>query len=282
MRKKRHHTAWHGTLGIVLLLVGLAGVGGGLRAEEAPALPDREHFHLFLLAGQSNMAGRGIVEEQDRVVHPRVLTLSKSNTWEPAIDPIHFDKRVAGVCLGRTFGIELAEADPSVTIGLIPCAVGGSPIASWEPGGYHDQTKSHPYDDAMARARVAMQAGTLKGILWHQGESDSNAKKAPLYEEKLHALIARFRTDLETPQVPFVVGQLGIFEERPWNDFRKQVDAAHQAVTKKIPHTAFVPSDGLTPNADLVHFDAASLREFGRRYAAAYQRLAGKASAAKE
>ena len=77
MRKKRRHTAWHGTLSIVLLLVGLGGVGGGLRAEEAPALPDREHFHLFLLAGQSNMAGRGIVEEQDRVVHPRVLTLSK-------------------------------------------------------------------------------------------------------------------------------------------------------------------------------------------------------------
>ncbi len=80
--------------------------------------------------------------------------------------------------------------------------------------------------------------------------------------------------------MPFVVGQLGIFEERPWNDFRKQVDAAHQAVPEKVPHTAFVPSDGLTPNADLVHFDAASLREFGRRYAAAYQRLAGVASAA--
>lgn len=278
MRERNIPVNWF--VGLLLLLAAAVfGNESGLRADEAPTLPGRDHFHLFLLVGQSNMAGRGIVEEQDRVVHPRVLTLTKSNTWAPAVDPIHFDKRVAGVCLGRTFGIELAEADPSVTIGLIPCAVGGSPISSWETGGYHDQTKTHPYDDAIARARVAMRAGVLKGILWHQGESDSSAKKAPLYEEKLHALIARFRTELETPQVPFVAGQLGIFEERPWNEFRKQVDAAHRALPEKVSFAAFVPSDGLTPNADLVHFDAASLREFGRRYAAAYQRLAGGAPA---
>ncbi len=249
-----------------------------LRAEEAPALPERERFHLFLLAGQSNMAGRGIVEKQDRVPHPRVLTLTKSNTWAPAVDPIHFDKSAAGVCLGRTFGIEIAEADPSITIGLIPCAVGGSPISSWEPGGYHDQTKSHPYDDAMERVRFAIESGVLRGILWHQGESDSNSKKAPLYEEKLHSLIARFRKELESPDVPFVVGQLGAFEKRPWNEWRQQVDAAHAAVPGKIPLTAFVPSDGLTPNADLIHFDAASLREFGRRYAAAFRQLVDDAS----
>jgi hypothetical protein len=273
MPSERHHHFWQRALRFVLLVVGMACVGGGLRAEEAPALPDREQFHLFLLAGQSNMAGRGIVEKQDRVPHPRVLTLTKSNTWTPAVDPIHFDKSAAGVCLGRTFGIEIAEADPSITIGLIPCAVGGSPISSWEPGGYHDQTKSHPYDDAMERVRFARKTGMLRGILWHQGESDSNAKKAPLYEEKLHALIERFRRDLEAPEVPFIVGQLGIFEERPWNEWRQQVDAAHAALPGKIPFTAFVPSNGLTPNADLIHFDNASLREFGGRYAKAYLQL---------
>jgi hypothetical protein len=251
----------------------VAATWGGM-AWAVDSLPAKEQFHLFLLAGQSNMAGRGIVEEQDRAVHPRVLTLTKDNTWAPAVDPIHFDKSVAGVCLGRTFGITIADASPDITVGLIPCAAGGSPISSWEPGGYHAQTKSHPYDDAIARARVAMQAGTLKGILWHQGESDSNEKKAGAYGEKLQALVARFRKDLEAPELPFVVGQLGIFEQRPWSDGRRQVDAAQRHLAETVPHTAFVPSAGLAPNPDLVHFDAASLREFGKRYAAAYQSMA--------
>jgi hypothetical protein len=257
-------------------------VSSNLRADEVPALPDREHFHLFLLAGQSNMAGRGNVEEEDRVEHPRVFTLDKNNAWVPAVDPIHFDKSVAGVGLGRTFGITVADAHPDICVGLIPCAVGGSPISSWEPGGYHDQTKSHPYDDARARVQVAMQRGTLHGILWHQGESDSNASRSGVYEEKLHALIARFRDAFGSPDVPFVAGQLGIFEERPWSDERRVVDAALRSLPEKVPHTAFVPSAGLSPNPDLIHFDAPSLREFGKRYAAAYQSLQDeRASAAK-
>ncbi len=275
---QRWSRAWgRGTRPLLLLMVGFVVSGGaGLRAEppQAVDLPAKERFHLFLLVGQSNMAGRGIVEDQDRVVHPRVLTFTKEKRWAPAVDPIHFDKRVAGVGLGRTFGITVADDDPTITVGLIPCAVGGSPIASWEPGGYHDQTKSHPYDDAIARATAAMQHGTLKGILWHQGESDSNAKRAGQYADNLHALIARFRDELRSPAVPFIAGQLGIFKERPWNDDRRTVDAALQALPAEVPQTAFVPSDGLTPNPDLVHFDAASLREFGRRYAAAYRKLA--------
>ena len=158
-------------------------------------------------------------------------------------------------------------------MGLIPSAAGGSAISSWQPGGYHSQTKSHPYYDALARTRLAMQRGTLKGILWHQGESDSNAKRAGAYAENLEALIARFRRELESPDVPFLIGQLGIFAERPWNDDRREVDAAQQTVAESVPNTAFVTSEGLTPNPDLVHFDAASLRVFGKRYADAYQRL---------
>src|SRR5690606_22695803 len=52
-------------------------------------------------------------------------------------------------------------------------------------GGWHDQTNSHPYDDALARARIAARRGEFKAILWHQGESDANAERAPLYGERL-------------------------------------------------------------------------------------------------
>ena len=107
--------------------------------------PDRADFHLFLLVGQSNMAGRGKVEQQDREPHPRILMLNKERTWVPAVDPLHFDKpNIVGVGLGRTFALDYADQHPEATIGLIPCAVGGSPISAWEPGGYHEQTKTHP------------------------------------------------------------------------------------------------------------------------------------------
>lgn len=247
-------------------------------AEDAAVkLPDKENFHLFLLAGQSNMAGRGKVAAEDKVAHPRVLALGKDGKWRPAVDPLHWDKGSAGVGLARSFAIALAEKDDKVTIGLIPAACGGSPISTWTPGGYHGQTKSHPYDDALARARRAMQDGTLQGILWHQGESDSNPAAAAKYQARLTELITRFRKELEAPQLPLVIGQLGQFKASPFSDAKRQVDAAHQAIAKEDAHIGFAESTDLTSNPDNVHFDAESLREFGRRYAEVYVKLTGKA-----
>lgn len=234
-------------------------------------VPAKENFHLFLLVGQSNMAGRGKVSEQDLVPNPRVLMLNKNDEWVPAVDPLHFDKpRVAGVGLGRTFGIQIADATPGITVGLIPCAAGGSPISAWQPGGYHGQTQSHPWDDAIRRAKAAMQVGTLKGILWHQGESDCKPELSGVYRQKLHELIARFRKELDAPDVPFIAGQMGQFVERPWSDEKKQVDHAHRALPEEVRRTAFVASDDLQHRGDKVHFSAESYREFGRRYAKAY------------
>ena len=235
-------------------------------------LPAKEKFHLFLLVGQSNMAGRGVVEEQDKTPHPRVLMLSKEGKWVPAVDPMHFDKPAAGVGLGKTFGQIIAEANPGVTIGLIPCAVGGSPIDTWKPGVFYPATKCYPWDDMAKRAALALPAGTLKGILWHQGESDCKPELAPAYEAKLHDLIARLRQELKAPLMPFIAGQMGKFEEVPWTPEIVIVDAAHQSLEKKVSHTAFVSAEGLKHKGDKIHFDSASFRELGRRYAEAYQK----------
>lgn len=260
---------------LVRLLTVLLPLAAGIVAAQPAALPPKEQFHLFLLVGQSNMAGRGVVTPADKTAPARVLMLSKDGTWVPATDPMHFDKPAAGVGLGRTFGIEVAAATPGVTIGLIPCAVGGSPVAAWVPGYFYDATKSHPWDDAMRRAKLALQAGTLKGILWHQGESDANAKSAPLYEAKLHDLIARFRAELQAPAVPFIVGQIGKFAGAPWNEFQNQVDRVHRDVPLKVKGTAYVSAEGLNHKGDKLHFDADSYRVFGKRYAEAYLKLAG-------
>lgn len=248
------------------------------RSEE-PELPSKDKFHLFLLVGQSNMAGRGKVTPDDQVKNSKVLMLNQEGKWVPAVDPMHFDKpKMVGVGLGRTFGLEVSRKNPDITIGLIPCAVGGSPIKAWEPGAWDAPTKTHPYDDAMKRAQQALQSGTLVGILWHQGESDSGPGKAEIYEQKLRELIARFRKELDADEVPFIIGQLGQFEESPWNESKKQVDQAHQNIAKSDDRIAYVKSDGLTHKGDKVHFNAESYREFGKRYAKAYLDLTDKSS----
>lgn len=258
-----------------LVLASVVCLGVPLGAAEPPAvnLPAKEKFHIFVLAGQSNMAGRGDPVEEDKTPHPRVLVLKKDGTWALAVDPLHYDKANAGVGLGKTFGRLLAEQDESITIGLVPTACGGSPIDSWQPGGFHAQTKSHPYDDALKRTRRALEDGELHGILWHQGESDTNPKLAKVYGEKLTELIARFREDLAAPHAPFVIGQLGQFPNRPWSEGWRLVDAAQQEVAKSIPGVAFVSSKDLMHRGDNLHFDSPSQREFGRRYAAAYLAL---------
>jgi hypothetical protein len=232
-------------------------------------------MQLFLLAGQSNMAGRGYVEPEDTVPHERVWMLNRAEAWVPAVDPVHFDKPVAGVGPARAFGIAVAEAEPRARVGLVPTAVGGSPITSWVPGGYDAATKTHPYDEALVRARAAMRDGTFRAILWHQGESDSNARSAPLYEARLRTLITRFRTDLGDPNLPFLIGELGHFPEKPWDEWRTMVDAAHRAVARDMPGVAYVSAEGLDDRGDELHFSAASARELGRRYAAAYLRMVG-------
>jgi hypothetical protein len=259
---------------LVFLLLAVPEVSA--QSNPAPLPGEKSRFHLFLLVGQSNMAGRGKVAEEDRTPHPRVLMLDQSGSWVPAVDPLHFDKpKVVGVGVGKTFGIDYAEANPGVTVGLIPSAAGGSPIDSWHPGGYHSQTKSHPYDDALDRSLIALRSGTLKGILWHQGESDSKSTLSEGYEKKLHDLVGRLRRDLQSPQIPFIAGQLGQFAERPWNDDRKRVDAAHQSLPDKVPRTGFASSDGLAHKGDIVHFDAASYRELGHRFFKSFQAVAG-------
>ena len=223
-------------------------------------------YDLYLLIGQSNMAGRGVVDDLG-VSDKNISMLTQDGLWVPAADPLHFDKPdYVGVGPGLSFAKAMAAQDKTRRIGLIPAAVGGSAIAAWAPGGYHEDTKTHPYDAAIARTRLALKDGTLKGILWHQGESDSHAEKAPLYQGALITLVENLRHDLGAPDVPFIVGGLG--------DFRTDNKPGALAITAilkdapfYIPDTGFVSASGLSHGGDGVHFDTASARELGARYA---------------
>ena len=202
-----------------VLLAPLVAATLSLPAQQVPAvaratdtLPAGARLRLFLLVGQSNMAGRGTVEAEDSMPVAHVWMLTQGGAWSPAVEPMHFDKpRVAGVGPGRAFGLAVAQAWKGTEIGMVPAAVGGSSIRAWEPGAADSATNTHPYDDAIARARLAMQRGSLAGILWLQGESDGNPRNAGDYEQCLLPVIANLRGDLQAPHVRFSSGRWDAF-----------------------------------------------------------------------
>lgn len=228
-------------------------------------LPPKEKLHLYLLIGQSNMVGRAPNTEADRQPHPRIVTLTRDLQWTPAADPLpHEDGRDTGVGLAMTFARLMAAEDPDAHIGLIPCAVGTTALSRWvREGDLHQK--------AVARTRTAMAVGVLKGILWHQGESDSvEPALAATYLTRAVRMMREFREELNAAEVPLLIGELGEFLPRcgrcPWHPV---VNAALRELVGQAPPAAFVSAEGLAGMEDCIHFDADALREFGRRYAAA-------------
>lgn len=219
--------------------------------------PDK-NFHLYLLVGQSNMAGRGKADNLSYPKNPRLLMLTEQNEWVTAQDPLHFDKpKVTGVGPGLAFGQKMLgyESDSDVKIGLIPCAVGGTTIDMWQPG-------KDAYDDAIKRLHAAMQNGVVKGIIWHQGESDSDEEKSEVYLDKLKKLIELFREEIGNSEVPFVAGELGYYR-----DNYLLINNKLKNLPTVVPHTAVATSIGLIHNGDGTHLDSESARRLGQRMA---------------
>lgn len=223
------------------------------------------YFHLYLLVGQSNMAGRGKIDSLSTPNNPRVLMLTEENKWIVAKDPVHFDKpRVAGVGPGLAFAQEmmLFAKDEKVRIGLIPCAVGGTTIDMWQPGKDAYKGQYHPYDDAVRRLLIAMEDGVLKGIVWHQGEGDSNEERSKVYIDKLEKLVNLFRNESNNINTPFVAGELGYYR-----DNYKLINDQLRKLPDAIPFSAVATSEGLIHKGDGTHLDSRSARELGKRMA---------------
>jgi hypothetical protein len=265
-----HFLKWRRALGALVISLFLA-VGLAKVADSGTtSLPER-NLNLFVLAGQSNMAGRATVEPQDRLIIPHVYAFNKEMTWAPAVDPLHFDDpKRAGAGLGRTFAKVLEAANPSLSIGLIPCAVGATSLAQWQRGG-------KLYADTVRRTREAMKWGKLRGILWHQGEGESLSERdAATYITRWSGFIHDLRADLDAPDVPVVVGELcESLYHRPngRSRFALIVNEQLAMIPLSVPHTGFASSAGLKDRGDFVHFDTPSVRELGRRYGYAFLAL---------
>lgn len=237
-------------------------------ARAALVPPQKGRFHVYLLMGQSNMVGRDTRSMEAQAEHPRILNLNADGQWVIARDPLHpqVGQIPCGVGPGMSFAEEMLKADPHITIGLVPCAVGGTPLKRWQKG-------ADLYEQAIARAKLAGEAGAIKGVLWHQGESDSDTQQeAETYAMRLSQTIESLRQDLGS-DVPVVVGQLGEFLQREKYPHAETVRRSISAMPEALPRIGYADSAGLGHKGDQLHFSAAAEREFGVRYAKAMQQL---------
>jgi hypothetical protein len=205
------------------------------------------------------MAGRAPFTEAESGIIDRCYLLNGEDLWEPAKNPlnrystIRKELGMQKMNPGYTFSKMMLENDQTISIGLVVNAKGGTKIEQWAKG-------SEFYKEALRRTRIAQRSGTLKGILWHQGESNP---KDPKYLAKLQTLINNLRNDLDAPDLPFVAGQVN-------ND--KVINDQIAELPKTKPFTGFTSSDGLKA-MDRWHFDTDSMKLLGKRYAKEMSRI---------
>lgn len=231
-------------------------------------------IHSFLLAGQSNMAGRGDLTPDTALTAPGCLML-RMGRWQPMSEPVNVDRAVlegacprSGASLAASFAARYA-AESGCQAGLIPCADGGTTIEQWQPG-------KVLFDHAVLQAKLAARTSTLKAILWHQGESDClEQEQFDAYPELFLRTMRTFRDELG--DLPIVVGELG-YPEHGFTgtpaELLNAFNACLPALAAQLPRCAVVSAAQLPSRGDGLHFDTPSLRIFGLRYLEAYRSLA--------
>lgn len=237
------------------------------------------NFHLFLLLGQSNMEGIPAPQAADTTLNPNVLVLGYEdcaapvkrtyNEWDVACPPLH--SCALGLGPGDHFAKTVAERYPAAKIGLIPCAIAGVDIDFFRKGVVSarreeftippDDHWSGAYEWVIERARLAQRAGVIRGILFHQGESNPGEAD---WVDKVAEVVRDLRADLELAGVPFLAGEL-LYEShcaRPHNPLVAQLP--------RVIEDAYVVSAHGLGGHDQVHFDLHAQRTLGQRYAAQF------------
>ncbi|CAM6076371.1 unnamed protein product, partial [Sphagnum tenellum] len=232
-------------------------------------------LEIFILAGQSNMSGRGgmqlkeaadgykymmwdgVVPEECNAKPGSILRLTASLEWEEAHEPLHYDIDPAGpigVGPGLVFAASLLRSHEAKfgkgtapMIGLVPCAVGATSMSKWKKG-------SFLYNKMILRTKAAIEkGGTLKGLLWCQGESDTiNEELGASFALKLATFLQDVRTDLQSNSFPII--QVGIpWAHHPHPKILKEVRQAQMAQANASEHVFIVDALGLPLQSDNVH-----------------------------
>lgn len=270
-----------------LALAGLLLVGGTAGAQD-------KNFHVFLCLGQSNMEGfPGIPAEEKTYAEPRFQVLAavdfpalgrEQGQWYPAVPPLC--RPNSGLSPADYFGRTLVAALPADhRVGVVNVSVGGCKIELFDPAAFPDYVPNapawmkgalkaygdNPYQRLVDLARVAQQSGVIRGILLHQGESNTGD---PAWPAKVQAVYARLLADLglRAADVPLLVGGLVPADQQ---GKCASMNAVIAGLPSLIPTAHFVASDGCEAVGDRLHFSPAGYRELGRRYAATMLPLLG-------
>lgn len=260
---------------VAILVVGKGAYGQDERTQYFPRtqnypnpIPPRENVWIFILAGQSNMAGRGVVQPMDTVPDNRILTINAQNEIVFAKEPLHFyEPQLAGLDCGMSFARRLIkDVDDNVTILLIPAAVGGSSSHQWLGDSLHRGVRL--MTNFQERVSSAAKFGVIKGILWHQGESDTNDQSIPGYGDRLKSIFTAFRRHCHNPKLPILIGKLGSFSENQdrWN----AINQAIEKYTSKDKYAFIVETADLKSKEDKIHFAAEGQRTMGVRMAESF------------
>jgi hypothetical protein len=244
--------------------------------EGAPVdVPDG--LELFILAGQSNMSGRGPLDQDSAQPAANVFVFGNDGRWHAGIEPVDngrdqvdrvsFDVEV-GVSPGVAFGERWSELNGGRAVGLIPCAMGGSSIADWQRS-LDDRTL---YGSMLKRCRAASLRGEIRGVLFFQGETDAFAGLAEKWGPSFAQFVADLRNDLDAPELPVVFAQLGggsALNLPEWARLQERQAAI------SLPRCAMIRTSDLDL-ADGLHFTTPAYRTIGRRFAEAMAVVDGR------
>lgn len=265
---------------------------------------------IFLLAGQSNMAGRGPMpapggDEPPPGERARIRVWREAEgRWRQAAHPLHTDKPgAAGVGPGLAFArAVLPQLEAGAMVGLVPSAMGGSAISRWSPesgdlfaaavrAARAALAATEPHDERSGSGAPAVRVRpVLAGILWHQGESDAvDPELARAYPCALREVVRRLPAACGAADSPLLLGELGLgfLDAAPGGAFAHAaavngaICAAAAEAERAGARVGVVSARGLRDRGDRLHFCAASAELLGRRYAARWLQLARQGAASR-
>lgn len=253
-----------------------------------------KNFYIFLCFGQSNMEGNARIEPQDSVVNSRFQVMETMNCpnlgrekgkWYTAVPPLCRCR--TGLTPADYFGRTLVENLPkNVRVGVINVAVGGCKIELFDKDHYQSYVSTapqwmigmindydgNPYQRLVDMAKLAQKDGVIKGILLHQGESNTGDSTWPqkvklVYDNLLHDL------DMKANSVPLLSGEVVNADQGGACASMNKIIATLPAT---IPNSYVISSAGCPQKGDRLHFTADGYRELGKRYAEKMMTLLAK------
>jgi len=233
--------------------------------EKVKKLPEKHNLWIFILAGQSNMAGRGFVEAQDTVPCERIFTINSDSEIILAKEPLHFyEPTRKGLDCGLSFAKTLIQYIPdSISILLVPTAVGGSSTLQWI--GDSIMSGVQLLTNFKEKVEFCSEFGVIKGILWHQGESDAKYNNID-YSKRLSLLFTRFRQIVDNPKIPIYIGELGKYYDKNRYNWPK-INNKIRCYSSQDSYSFIVKTDDLNDLGDKIHFNSEGQRIMGQRFA---------------